>query len=86
AMKDLLDQLDQRKGKETAGLERGKRYKLRVELFQGRGQWEVFLNGESLQVQDSLRPQGRGGSTSIVLRSLEPILVKSVKIDAGVRK
>ncbi|MEO6709895.1 MAG: hypothetical protein ABIP42_09975, partial [Planctomycetota bacterium] len=86
AMKDLLDLLDQRKGKDTAGLERGNLYKLRVDLFQGRGQWTATLNGQDLLVQDALRPQGRGGSTSIVLRSLEPILVKAVRIDAGVRK
>ena len=87
ALKELLDQLGKGKGSPINGLERGKTYKLRVDLAQGRGRLTATLNGEPLlRGQDSLRPEGKGGSYSIVVRSLEPVLLKAVRIDAGVRR
>jgi hypothetical protein len=85
-LKALLEQLDAKKGTPVVGLERGKRYKLRVELQQNRGRLTAWLNDEPLPGGDHLRPDGKGGSYSIVLRSLDPVLLVAVRIDAGVRK
>ncbi len=86
AFHELLEQLQQRKGTEVAGLQRGERYKLRIELLQGRGRVTASLNGQALPEKDLLRPDGKGGSYSIVVRSLEPVLLKSVTIDAGMQR
>ncbi|HUR28586.1 MAG TPA: serine/threonine-protein kinase [Planctomycetota bacterium] len=85
-LKALLEQLDKQKGTPISGLQRGKRYKLRVELQQNRGRLTAYLNDEQLPGGDYLRPEGRAGSYSIVLRSLEPVLLLAVRVEVGVRK
>ncbi len=86
ALLELLSLLDNNKGMPRAALERGKQYKLRVELVQGRGNLIATLNGVKIQEQAQMRPQGKGGSDTIVLRSLEPVLLKAVRIEAGLGK
>ncbi len=86
ALLELLSLLDKNKGIPKAGLERGKLYKLRVELVQGRGNLSATLNGVKIQDQAQMRPEGKGGSNTIVLRSLEPVLLKAVRIEAGLGK
>ena len=86
ALLELLSLLDNNKGMPRAGLERGKQYKLRVELVQGRGNLIATLNGVKIQEQAQMRPAGKGGSDIIVLRSLEPVLLKCVRIEAGLGK
>ena len=84
ALHDLLEQLDAGKGEPITGLERGKTHVLRIELVQGRGKCTAILDGEVLPKRDERRPEGRGGSSSIVIRSMEPVLLKSVRIEAGI--
>ena len=86
ALKELLETLDKQKGTPINGLERGKRYTLRVELAQNRGRLTAWLNDEPLPGGDYLRPEGKGGSYGIALRALDPLLLESVRVDAGVRK
>jgi hypothetical protein len=86
AMKEMLEVLDKQRGTPIGGLERGKSYKLRVDLGQNRGRLSARLNNEDLPGGDYLRPEGRGSSYSIVVRSMEPVMLRSVHIEAGVRK
>ncbi|MBK8179781.1 MAG: serine/threonine protein kinase [Planctomycetes bacterium] len=84
ALHDMLVQLDDEKGIPIQGLSRGQTHVLRIELMQGRGKCTATLDGAELPRRDEKRPDGRGGSSSIVLRSLEPVILKSVRIEAVV--
>lgn len=86
SLRDLHELLDDKKGAPIAGLERGRRYVLRMELSQGRGKLIASLNGERILTQDQTRPEGRVGSYSIVVRSIEEVLLKAVRIEAGIGK
>jgi hypothetical protein len=83
ALHELMELLDRGKGKPIDGFERGQTHVLRVVLGQGRGKLEASIDDQVVLVQDFLRPEGKGGSTSVVVRSIEPVLLKRVIIEAG---
>ena len=83
ALRDLLDSLDRGVGKPIGGLVRGQTHVLRLVLVQGRGKLEASLDGQLVLEQDFRRPEGKGGSSSVVVRSIEPVLLKAVRIEAG---
>ena len=43
---------------------------------------EASLDGQLVLVQDFVRPEGKGGSSSVVVRSMEPVLLKAGQIQA----
>jgi len=83
ALRELLDSLDSGAGKPVVGLQRGKTHVLRLVLVQGRGRLEASLDGQLVLEKDFRRPEGKGGASSVVVRSMEPVLLKAVRIEAG---
>jgi serine/threonine protein kinase len=74
---------DPNRGIAVQGLQRGKVHTLRIELTLGRGKIRVLLDGVQLAEQDNPSPENKPGSASIVVRSLEPVLLKSVRLEAA---
>ena len=52
---------------------------------QARGTLTVLFDGEERVRIEDLSPKDRARSTSVSLRSLEPLLLKSARIEAGRR-
>ena len=77
---DLLDDDD---GNEFAGLVRGATHRIRVELTQGRGKADVFLDDKPLGGGHKARPSGEPGTAGIVVRSLEVVRLRSVRVSGS---
>ncbi len=83
------------KGQTFAGLKRGERYTLTVELVQRRGKATVRLSGadslggdfggRELVRQENPRLEGSAGTASLVLRSFEPVRLLEASVDARVQ-
>ena len=72
-------------GEAFAGLARGGRHELSIELRRGRGRARVLLDGRELGVRTLSPPTlGEPGSASIVVRSLEPVRLLNVELEAPV--
>ena len=72
-------------GEAFGGLLPGERYSLRMRANQSRGTLTVSLDGaERVRIED-LSPKDRARSTSVSLRSLEPLLLLGVRVEAGRR-
>ncbi|MCH2107029.1 MAG: hypothetical protein MK291_10340 [Planctomycetes bacterium] len=72
-------------GEEFDGLLPGERYSLKMRANQSRGTLTVSLDGEERVRIEDLSPKDRARSTSVSLRSLEPLLLSGVRIEAGRR-
>ena len=70
-------------GQPFPGLERGATHRIRVELTQGRGRAEVYLDDELLDVEHQPRPGGEAGTASVVVRSLEVLRLLSARIEGS---
>jgi hypothetical protein len=87
----LVDEVD-RKGKSFAGLARGERYTLEIELQQRLGKAIVKLDGNDasgkpfggreIARNENPRPEIKTGTAGIVLRSLEPIRLLEATVTA----
>jgi hypothetical protein len=80
------DLLASRRGTPFAGLQRGGRHTVRLELSQGRGAVAVFLDGKKLDQGATKRPGIEEiGDESVVIRSLEPVRLREVRFEGRVR-
>jgi tRNA A-37 threonylcarbamoyl transferase component Bud32 len=68
-------------GKQIDGPRRGERHTLRIELSQSRQKITVLLDGKELIIKDGTRPTN-AGSHSVVVRSIEPVLLQQVTVEA----
>ncbi len=75
--------LDGAEGQSFAGLERGARHRVRIELTQGRGRAEVFLDDQLLDVDHQPRPGGEPGTASVVVRSIEVLRLVSARVEGS---
>lgn len=98
ALRELVDLVEvQDKGSPFDGLVRGASYRLSIELEQKRGKATVRLwgahpservkdyAGRVIVRQEFPRPQGEPGTSSLVLRSLEPVKLTRAVLEARVR-
>jgi len=82
----LADLLERGKGTEFEPLQKGQRYTLRIELKQGRGDVSVFLDERLLGRDTPVRPDPSSyGDKALVLRSLEPIRLRTLELRARIR-
>jgi predicted Ser/Thr protein kinase len=70
-------------GHDFPGLERGATHRIRVELSQGRGRAEVYLDDELLDVEHQPRPGADAGTASVVVRSLEVLRLLSAWVEGS---
>jgi serine/threonine-protein kinase len=83
-LRELVDALFAgEEGQPFPGLERGRTHRIRIELSQGRGRAEVYLDGELLDVEHQPRPGGDAGTASVVVRSLEVLRLLSANVEGS---
>ncbi len=72
-------------GEEFPGLRPGQSHQITMRANQARGTLTVLFDGEERVRIEDLSPKDRARSTSLSLRSLEPLLLIGVRIEAGRR-
>jgi hypothetical protein len=72
-------------GDEFQGFFPGETYRVSMQANSARGSLKVFIDGEECARLEDLSPKGGARSTSVSVRSLEPLLLVSAKIVAGRR-
>jgi len=72
-------------GEEFPGLRPGESHRVMLRVNQARGTMSVLFDGEQCVRIADLSPKDRPRSTSVSLRSLEPLLLIGVRIEAGRR-
>ena len=81
----LLDRVLDGRGDRFEGLVKGAEHKIRIELSQGRGKCRVLLDDRKVGEAAYPRPEGKPGTASIAVRSLEPVRLLSARIEARYR-
>jgi hypothetical protein len=80
-----LDRVLEGRGERFEGLVKGAEHRIRIELSQGRGKCRVFLDDRKVGEAASPRPEGKPGTASIAVRSLEPVRLLAARIEARYR-
>jgi len=83
-VRELVDALfGGEEGQEFSGLERGGTHRIRIELTQGRGRAEVYLDDVMLDALHQPRPGDELGTASVVVRSIEVLRLLSARIEGS---
>jgi len=84
-LEGVIERAMRGEGEEFPGLRPGQRHQITMRANQARGTLTVLFDGEERVRIEDLSPKDRARSTSVSLRSLEPLLLKSARIEAGRR-
>jgi hypothetical protein len=72
-------------GDDFQGFFPGETYRVTMQANSARGSLKILIDGEECARIEDLSPKGRARSTSVSVRSLEPLLLLSARIEAGRR-
>jgi len=82
---DVVERALKGAGDDFQGFSPGETYRVTMQANSARGSLKIFIDGEECARIEDLSPKGGARSTSISVRSLEPLLLLSSRIEAGRR-